>query len=1470
MNLGHGVCADMSARVGKDSVAVRQLRRDARRAGVALFATALSLIAGSAAANNVTGAWSPTVFSWPLIPLHVVMTPDGRVMSYGTTGDGTQTGLFIYDVWDPSAGTGSSSHMTLPNTTNTDIFCSSQLILPDTGKIFVSGGDRYVSGATTNTANANTNIFDPQSNTLTRANDMKKARWYGSSTALLNGEIYIQGGSSGTANPEVRNLDGTFRLLSNVNTSTLGFQYPRNFVAPDGRIFGYDSEGVMYYVNPAGTGTYSGQGQLPSANRGTSNGSAAMFRPGRILNFGGASKQAVVIDIRNGAPTVTRVGDMFLQRRLVNAAILPNGRVVATGGSRVYNELTDVDNQAEIWNPDTGTWLRGNDPLRPSKPARLYHSISMLLPDATVLVAGGGAPGPQNNLNGEIYYPPYLYDSNGVFINRPTITLTNAQTTLDIGETFNVDFADAASISRVTMVKTGSATHSWNMEQRFVELTFATYGNRLSVQAPTHAADATPGWYLLFALDAAGTPSVARIVRVNIAANPDPAITPVLQNPGDQAGTVGTSASLQLSATDPNGDTLGYAASGLPTGLTINSISGLISGTPTQQGTFNVVVAASDGVNSATRSLIWDIQPGSGPFTLDPPTPPTPSQQGTEATFIASASNGVNTLYQWTFGDGSQPTDWSLNGTATHTYAQPGVYSVTVTASSEGNPSQTQSFLYAVYLPLTASSPAVSSNLVFESGANRVWVVNQDNNSVSVLDGTTLARVAEISVGSAPRSITLTPGGEAWVTNKRDASISVINRGSLAVTRTIALTRASQPFGIAFSPTGGEAWVALEALGQVIKLDASGNKTATLTLSGTPRHVAVTANGERILVSRFISAPVPGENTATLNTGAGGGEVTVLARNPAAIVGQILLRQSDKPDNEIQGRGLPNYLAAAAISPDGSQAWVPSKQDNIARGVGRDGANLDFQNTVRVISSRVNLGSMTEDYPARIDHDNASVASAAVFDKRGVYLFVALETSRQVAVLDAHRAVELLRIAVGRAPQGLAVSADGRRLYVNNFMDRTVSSYDLQPLVEQGRLEIPWLGTAAGPSSEALSPDVFAGKRLFYDAKDPRLARDAYMSCATCHNDGGQDGRVWDLTGFNEGLRNTINLRGRAGAQGFLHWSNNFDEVQDFEGQIRALAGGTGLMSDSDFFAGTRSQPLGTPKTGLSTELDQLAAYVASLNTFDNTPYRSSGGGYTTAANSGRTIFKNLSCASCHGGANFTYSAGNTLSNIGTLKPTSGNRLGQPLTGIDVPTLRDVWATAPYLHDGSAPTLEAAIAAHQNVSVPAADVPKLVSYLQQIGAEAAAEFPVLGLGTGLKGEYFNSPTPGGTPALQRTDLTVNFTWSDSPGAGVNANAFSARWTGQIEIPTTGTYQFRTVTNDGVRLWLDGTLVFDSWTTSGKVTLTTASMQPEKGRRIAVVMEFQDQTSTAIAKLQWLKPASTSFATVPQKYLYPAP
>jgi mono/diheme cytochrome c family protein len=252
-------------------------------------------------------------------------------------------------------------------------------------------------------------------------------------------------------------------------------------------------------------------------------------------------------------------------------------------------------------------------------------------------------------------------------------------------------------------------------------------------------------------------------------------------------------------------------------------------------------------------------------------------------------------------------------------------------------------------------------------------------------------------------------------------------------------------------------------------------------------------------------------------------------------------------------------------------------------------------------------------------------------------------------------------------------------------------------------------------SSEKLTPQVLQGKQLFYEARDTRLSRDAYMSCASCHNDGASDGRTWDLRSLGEGLRNTPSLRGRASAQGRLHWSGNFDEGQDFEMQIRNLAGGTGLLPDSLLNAGTRSQPLGDPKAGLSADLDALAAYLKSLDSFAASPLRAAGGALTAQAVAGRSVFASQ-CLSCHGGSSFTSSATSPLQDVGTLKASSGTRLGGTLTGIDVPTLRDVWATAPYLHDGSAPTIESAIVAHTRLpALTPADLASVSAFVRQIG-----------------------------------------------------------------------------------------------------------------------------------------------------------
>jgi large repetitive protein len=801
-----------------------------------------------------------------------------------------------------------------------------------------------------------------------------------------------------------------------------------------------------------------------------------------------------------------------------------------------------------------------------------------------------------------------------------------------------------------------------------------------------------------------------------------PAIAPV----ANRNNTVGQTVSFGPSASDPDGDALSWSATGLPAGLAINGGSGLITGTATTAGNYAVTLRVDDGRGgTASTSFSWNVS--STTLTINP-VAAAPVVAGGNVSFNVSSSGPTGTRYRWTFGDGTAQTAYSTASSISHVYATPGLFTVTVEAIDPAGIITTRTFRQAIFAAQTASKPTHSSTLAIEAAATpRVWLVNQDNDSVSVFNGSTQARVAEVTVGSRPRSVAVAPDGRLWVVNKGSSTISIVSASTLAVAQTITLPRAAQPFGLAFAPNGTAAYVTLEATGVLLKLDPSTGATlGSANVGANPRHVSVNAASDSVLVSRFISPPLPGESTASVQTAVAGvkkgGEVVVVT-SAMAIDRTIVLQHSDKADSLLQGRGIPNYLAAAVISPDGKSAWVPSKQDNVLRGTLRDTKNLDFQNTVRAISSRIDLTTLAEDAAARIDHDNSSLGSGAAYHPSGAYLFVALQTSRQIAVVDPVNKTELMRVSTGRAPDAVAVSADGLKLYVNNFMDRTLGVFDLTRLVNFGELSVPLTINAAAVATEKLAANVLTGKRLFYDAADPRLSRDAYMSCATCHNDGGHDGRTWDFTGLGEGLRNTITLRGHAGAQGNKHWTGNFDEIQDFEGQIRNLTLGTGLMSDAQFNTGTRKQPLGDKKAGVSADLDALAAYVGSLNSSDASPLRNTNGTLTAAAVAGQAIFRGSGqCLSCHGGTDVSNSAGGTLHLVGTTKqPATGARLGQPLTGLDTPSLKGVWATGPYLHDGSAATLLDVLttqntnARHGVVAgLTSTQLSQLVAYLQQI------------------------------------------------------------------------------------------------------------------------------------------------------------
>ena len=629
-----------------------------------------------------------------------------------------------------------------------------------------------------------------------------------------------------------------------------------------------------------------------------------------------------------------------------------------------------------------------------------------------------------------------------------------------------------------------------------------------------------------------------------------------------------------------------------------------------------------------------------------------------------------------------------------------------------------------VHRPLTANEPSRSGTVIVTADQARAWTVNPDTDTVTAVDTGSLNKAFESKVGLAPRTLAQAPDGTIWVVNEGSYDISVVDSSNGAAIDRIELPYASMPYGIAFAPDGSAAYVTLQALGQLLRIDPA-SRTIVQTLALGPdasgivpklRGIAVDADSRRILVTRFVSPDQGGE---IYDVG--------VANRTMFLARTIALAVDPGPDATDGGRGIPNYISSLAISPDGARAWVPSKKDNIERGLNRDGLALTHENAVRTVISQIELSSGLEDLAARVDLDDHDMAFAVAFSPLGDLLFTAIQGSNAVNVIDAYSGTPVAGVATGLAPQGLTLDDQGR-LYVQNFMGRSLSIFDAAALLAGTATSAPLLSEIDLVANETLAGQVLRGKRIFYDASSSKMSQDGYISCASCHLDGGQDGRIWDFSDRGEGFRNTISLHGRGGTQlhGPVHWTGNFDEIQDFENDIRSHFGGSGFMSDDAFNGGTRSDPLGDPKAGLSTELDALAAYVSALTRVLPSPYRNADGTLTTEGELGKQVFAQQGCAECHGGAQFTDSAPGVLHDVGTAGPSSGGRLGELLAGFDTPTLKGVWATAPYLHDGSASTLAEAIDAHSGVSLADSELDALTSYLQQIDElEAAAIGPTL-------------------------------------------------------------------------------------------------------------------------------------------------
>ena len=495
---------------------------------------------GPAAYNQ--GAFGPA-FAWPVIPLHMVLLPDGRVLAYGSDDKGNQGAKLWYSLWDPdwnpgAPGADSSPFQLLSNTTGTDLFCNTQLVLPSNGKVFMAGGDRMVNGVR-NYAVADLDFFDPATNTMQRMpTPMEYRRWYGTAITTQRGDVVVMGGRddrdfAGTSTkpattatyattPEIYVPGTGWRTLNGADSPAAfgevkgNWWYPKSWLAPNGKILTITNDGYFYALDPTGNGSLTKlNGKLQGTNWNTT---SVMYAPGKIMSIRNTT-QVALVDINGAQPAITIGQPMSTARKWGFSTVLPDGKVWLNGGSRNGNVLADAVYSSEMWNPATGQWTMTATAAKP----RLYHGNTMLLPSGAVVVGGGGAPGPVRGLNAEIYFPPYLFNPDGSFATQPVI---NQVTPKNFGwsENFTVQMSTTAAVEKVVMIRTGSSTHSFSNEQRRMELAFTQDGQNLTVKAPAKATEMPPGYYMVFALrknpraadgDNRLVPSVAKIVKLS-------------------------------------------------------------------------------------------------------------------------------------------------------------------------------------------------------------------------------------------------------------------------------------------------------------------------------------------------------------------------------------------------------------------------------------------------------------------------------------------------------------------------------------------------------------------------------------------------------------------------------------------------------------------------------------------------------------------------------------------------------------------------------------------------------------------------------------------------------------------------------------------------------------------------------------------------------------------------------------------
>jgi hypothetical protein len=518
----------------------------------------------------VTGQWVTLPYPMPINPIHMGLLHTGKVLIVaGSENNPTEHKLQLSKaaVWDLGGGNISLGTITRTEDLTWDVFCNGWAFFRDGRCLIIGGTSQYDPFY----GEPRTTVFDPLVEKFSQMQYMAHGRWYATGIVLPDARIMTFSGytETGAVNNQVEFYTVGSGWSNPVAAPFSPTLYPWLHVLPDGCVFHSGSSAYSNMFLPS-TQTWMMNIAKTSTGLYRKYGSSVLLPllppnyAARVMILGGGIPNATatteIIDFSKTNPAWVRMGDMPSGARVeCNSVLLPNGRLLVQGGSRVDNDGSTATLGADLFDPATGAWSStkaGGAGF--AKFARMYHSVALLLPDATVATAGSNPQRGTWDNHIEIYSPAYLFNASGGPATRPVIT----GAPLGIGYNsvpFTVQTPDALNIRSVVLIKPGSDTHAYDMEQRLLGLTFTATSGALTVNAPPNSNLAPPGYYMLFVLNQAGVPSVARFVQVSPNPTDQPPKGTITAPAGDVTITAGQAVNFAGTASDADGSVPKYS-----------------------------------------------------------------------------------------------------------------------------------------------------------------------------------------------------------------------------------------------------------------------------------------------------------------------------------------------------------------------------------------------------------------------------------------------------------------------------------------------------------------------------------------------------------------------------------------------------------------------------------------------------------------------------------------------------------------------------------------------------------------------------------------------------------------------------------------------------------------------------------------------------------------------------------------------